>query len=168
MTKAPEIQIKLREELLSVDTETPSMDELTALPYLDAVVRETLRVHPPVPSSMRIAMKDDVLPFGKPYTDKNGVAHESVRYTFVSPVVNPIYILFLSRSIKKGEPIFIPILAINQSQELWGPDAHEFKYVFLRLVAYPITRVPPPTVGQNGGKIFRRPSRRFRVCGATF
>ena len=91
MTKAPEIQIKLREELLSVDTETPSMDELTALPYLDAVVRETLRVHPPVPSSMRIAMKDDVLPFGKPYTDKNGVAHESIRYIRLSRCESNIY-----------------------------------------------------------------------------
>ncbi|KAF8131021.1 cytochrome P450 [Boletus edulis] len=42
MTNTPETQMKLREELLSVDTETPSMDELMALPYLDAVVRETL------------------------------------------------------------------------------------------------------------------------------
>jgi cytochrome P450 len=81
--------MKLREELLSVDTETPSMDELMALPYLDAVVRETLRVHPPVPGSMRVAMKDDVLPAEKPYTDKNGVVHESIRYTSVSPVANP-------------------------------------------------------------------------------
>ena len=27
------------------------MDELNALPFLDAVVRETLRIHPPVPAS---------------------------------------------------------------------------------------------------------------------
>ncbi|KAF9229896.1 cytochrome P450, partial [Melanogaster broomeanus] len=27
----------------------------------------------------------------------------------------------------KGDPIFIPILAMNTSKELWGPDAHEFK-----------------------------------------
>jgi hypothetical protein len=84
MTKAPEIQMKLQEELLSVDAETLSMDELMALPYLDAVVRETLRVHPPVPNSVRIAMKDDVLPIEKPYTDKNGVVHKSIRYTSVS------------------------------------------------------------------------------------
>ena len=35
------------------------MDELNALPYLDAVVRETMRVHAPVPSSIRIATRDD-------------------------------------------------------------------------------------------------------------
>ncbi|KAF8435673.1 cytochrome P450 [Boletus edulis BED1] len=107
MTKAPEIQVKLREELLSVDTETPSMDELMALPYLDAVVRETLRVHSPVPNTLRFATKDDVIPIEKPYTDKYGVMHDSIR-------------------ISKGDPIFIPILVPNRSTELWGPDAHEF------------------------------------------
>jgi len=108
LTKAPEIQTKLREELLSVDTDTPSMDELMALPYLDAVVRETLRVHSPVPNSMRVATKDDIVPVEKPYTDRNGVVHTSIK-------------------ISKGDTIFIPILAINRSKELWGPDAHEFK-----------------------------------------
>ena len=80
MTQAPEVQTKLREELLSVDTDTPSMDELMALPYLDAVVRESLRVHSPVPNVERIAMKDDVLPLEKPYTDKYGVVRDSIRY----------------------------------------------------------------------------------------
>lgn len=84
MTKAPDVQTKLREELLSVDTDTPSMDELMALPYLDAVVRETLRVHAPVPGGMRIAMKDDILPVEKPYTDANGVVHHSIRYARVA------------------------------------------------------------------------------------
>ena len=145
LMKAPEIQIKLREELLSVDMETPSMDELMALFYLDATMREILRVDSAVPGSVRIAMKDDMLPVEKPYTDKNGVVHESIRYTSDSLVVNPMYILSLSRSINKGDQIFIPILAINQSWELWGLDAHEFKYVSLRLVASLIPCVPPPT-----------------------
>jgi len=108
MTKAPEVQVKLREELFSIDTETPSMDELMALPYLDAFVRETLRVHSPVPNTLRIAIKDDVIPVEKPYTDRYGVVHHSIK-------------------IHKGDSLFIPILAINRSEELWGPDAHEFK-----------------------------------------
>jgi cytochrome P450 len=48
------------------------MDELNALPYLEWVVRETLRVHAPVPASMRMAMQDDVIPLETPYTDKLG------------------------------------------------------------------------------------------------
>ena len=131
ITNAPEIQTKLREELLSVDTETPTMDELMALPYLDAVVRETLRVHSPVPGTQRIAMKDDVIPVEKPYTDKNGVVHDSIRYGYMSPIGNSMGILILRNSVRKRDPIFISILAINRSQELWGPDAREFKYVMV-------------------------------------
>ncbi|KAF9230079.1 cytochrome P450 [Melanogaster broomeanus] len=76
---APEIQIKLREELTSVDTETLSMDDLMALPYLDAVVKETLRVNPPFVHAPRTAMKDDVIPLRRPFTDKNGAVHDQIR-----------------------------------------------------------------------------------------
>jgi len=92
---------------LTVETETPSMDELVALPYLEAVVRETLRLHAPVPSTIRIAMKDDILPVDTPFTDKYGVVHNGIK-------------------ISKGDPIFIPILAINRSEAIWGTDAKEF------------------------------------------
>ena len=80
MTQTPEVQTKLRDELLSVDTDTPSMDELMALPYLDAVLRETLRVYPPVPNTSRFAMKDDVLPVEKPYMDRYGVVRDTITY----------------------------------------------------------------------------------------
>jgi len=84
------------------------MDELNALPYLDYVIRETLRVHAPVPSTLRVAMKDDVLPLNTPYVDRKGVAHDRIR-------------------ISKGDTIFIPILALNRSPALWGEDSMEFK-----------------------------------------
>jgi cytochrome P450 len=65
-------QAKLREELLTVGTDNPTMEELNALPYLDAVVRETLRVHPPVVATSREAVQDDFLPFSQPIKDRNG------------------------------------------------------------------------------------------------
>lgn len=104
------MQQKLRDELLGVATDNPTMDELNALPYLDAVVRETMRVHAPVPSSIRVAMRDDVIPLNTPYVDVHGQVHDAVRVT-------------------KGSPIFIPILAINRAKALWGEDAHEFRWV---------------------------------------
>lgn len=79
LTQSPKVQRKLREELLKVDTDNPTMDQLNSLPYLDMVVRETLRVHAPVPSTMRVAMKDDVLPLSKPFTDRKGNVHEGIR-----------------------------------------------------------------------------------------
>ncbi|KAH7906654.1 cytochrome P450 [Hygrophoropsis aurantiaca] len=108
LSLAPNIQSTLREELLSVDTDTPPMDELMALPYLDAVVRETLRVHAPIPNSLRVAMKDDVIPLENPFVDKNGKLQHNIK-------------------ISKGDPVLIPILAINRSAVIWGPDAKEFK-----------------------------------------
>jgi len=55
------------------------MDELNALPYLDAVVRETLRVYPPVASTMRVATEDDVLPLSEPVKDRNGNVLDSIK-----------------------------------------------------------------------------------------
>jgi cytochrome P450 len=72
LTRNVEAQTKLRNELLTVGTDNPTMDELNALPYLDAVVRETLRIHAPVPSTVRVATQDDFLPLGEPIKDKYG------------------------------------------------------------------------------------------------
>jgi len=57
-----EAQRKLREELLALTTDDPTMDELKALPYLDMVIRESLRLYPPVFVSRREAVRDTALP----------------------------------------------------------------------------------------------------------
>jgi hypothetical protein len=51
LTQNPTAQQRLREEVLSIPTDRPTMDELNALPYLDCVVRETLRMYAPVPAT---------------------------------------------------------------------------------------------------------------------
>jgi cytochrome P450 len=78
LTQNRDSQDKLRAELTSVSTDNPTMDELNSLPYLDAVVRETLRVHAPVPTTMRVAKRDDVVPLSEPYTDKKGRKHHTI------------------------------------------------------------------------------------------
>ncbi|KAL4242390.1 Cytochrome P450 superfamily protein [Abortiporus biennis] len=108
LTQNPRVQDKLRQELLAVPTQTPTMDELNALPYLDAFIRETMRYHPPVPSTIRIATQDDVIPVSTPYTDVHGEVQTTIR-------------------VAKGDMVFVPILSIHMNKELWGPDANEFK-----------------------------------------
>jgi len=108
LTQNLEAQSKLRDELLTVGTDSPTMDELNALPYLDAVVRETLRIHAPVPSTMRVATQDDILPLGEPIKDKYGKMMDGI-------------------PIKKGQTLMIPILALNRAKSIWGEDALEFK-----------------------------------------
>ena len=73
------MQARLREELWSVPTENPTMDELNALPYLEAVVRETLRVHAPVSGTIRVAAQDAVVPLERPYVDTQGNVCDHIR-----------------------------------------------------------------------------------------
>ena len=79
LTQAPHVQNKLRDELLTVETDTPTMDELNALPYLDMVVKEVLRLHAPVAGTVRSAVKDDEIPCGRPYKDRYGVERDTIR-----------------------------------------------------------------------------------------
>jgi len=79
LTQSPEVQDKLRKQLLAVGTDNPTMDELNALPYLDAVVRESLRLHPPLVSISRVATEDDILPLGEPVKDKNGNVLDGIK-----------------------------------------------------------------------------------------
>lgn len=58
----------------------PRDDELDALPYLDMVVRETLRLHAAVTVVMRDANKEDVIPLAAPLTDNRGLVRSELRY----------------------------------------------------------------------------------------
>ncbi|KAJ7776946.1 cytochrome P450 [Mycena maculata] len=102
------VQSKLREELFAVSTENPTMDDLNSLPYLDNVVRETLRVHSPVVFVDRQATEDDVLPLSQPYIDKQGKSHDSL-------------------PIPKGQIVYISITGVNTDKDIWGDDANIFK-----------------------------------------
>lgn len=73
-------QEALRAEVRGVRTDAPEMDELDALPYLDMVVRETLRLHAAVTVVMRDANKEDVIPLPAPLTDNRGLLRIEIRY----------------------------------------------------------------------------------------
>ncbi|KAI6040776.1 cytochrome P450 [Pisolithus marmoratus] len=78
LAQHPDIQTKLRQELLSFGGE-PSYDQLTNnLPYLDAIVQETLRLHPSVPELARQADEDDVIPLLEPVRTKSGEVVDSI------------------------------------------------------------------------------------------
>ncbi|KAG6820052.1 hypothetical protein H0H93_006067 [Arthromyces matolae] len=79
LTQNKVAQEELRRELLTVDTDTPTMEQLNALPYLDMVVRESMRLHSPVPNTMRTAVQNDVIPLAKPFVDRNGVSHNAIK-----------------------------------------------------------------------------------------
>jgi len=104
----PTVQAKLRAELRTCSTDSPTMEQLNSLPYLEGVVREALRLYAPVSGTQRIAMHDVEIPLQKPFTDKQGVLRGTVR-------------------VSKGDLVVIPIRLLNRSTEVWGEDANEFR-----------------------------------------
>lgn len=113
LSRAPHVQSKLRDALYDLhipSTSIPSADDFQRIlsePYLDACLREALRVHTPVTNTMRIARNDDCVPVSQPYRDKAGQLRDHIR-------------------LKKGDIITIPMQAINKSKAIWGEDADEF------------------------------------------
>lgn len=120
----PHVQDRLRAELLSVapiapiDTLTPEevqslYAEIAALPFLENVIRETLRLIPPVHSSIREATRDDVVPVSAPLkrTTPNGRVVEEQVHQIVVP---------------KGTFIHVPIEGFNLDKGLWGETALKF------------------------------------------
>lgn len=62
-------------------TDSPTMDEINSLPYLDGVIREVMRLHAPVAQSERIAVRDCVVPLGGSGSrDKNGAVMDRLRW----------------------------------------------------------------------------------------
>jgi len=110
----PAVQAKLRVELRTCPTDSPTMEQLNALPYLESVVRESLRLYAPVSATQRIAMHDAEIPLQEPFTDKCGVLQSAVR-------------------VSKGDLVSIPIRLLNRSTEIWGEDANEFRFVLVFL-----------------------------------
>ncbi|KAJ7738750.1 cytochrome P450 [Mycena metata] len=104
----PTVQQKLRAELYSVTTDTPSVEELNELPYLKNVVKEVLRLHPAIGFTVREAQREDVVPLRHPCIDRKGRVLDSV-------------------AIAKGQLIHIPILGVQRDKTLWGADADEFR-----------------------------------------
>ena len=66
LSRNPDVQTKLRNELLEHGAD-PTYDQLSnGLPYLDAVVHETLRLHPPVDEFTRVVRSHRFLPTPPP------------------------------------------------------------------------------------------------------
>ena len=80
MSKNPQVQIKIKEELQSFDGQRFSLEQLDSLTYLDCVLRELLRIVPPTLGTVRTLIADDQLPASGAHL-KNG---ESVFISFYS------------------------------------------------------------------------------------
>ena len=88
LTQNKQVQTKLRQEVSDVSTDNPTMDDLNGLPYLDAVVRETMRRYSPISVVARAADKDDFIPLNKPFIERNGNVRHEIRFVFDSNLIS--------------------------------------------------------------------------------
>ncbi|KAG8878195.1 hypothetical protein FRB98_006327 [Tulasnella sp. 332] len=108
LARAPAVQSRLRDELLAFPSDSPTMDELNAMPYLDNVVKEILRLTPPIPTTKRIIKTDAIIPLAFPVVGKDG---------------KEIFELF----VRRGDSVRLHNYASNTRKDLWGDDALEFR-----------------------------------------
>jgi cytochrome P450 len=121
LAQNPAVQKRLRTELLSAaptsgNLHTLAEDEIQSLygivsnlPYLHNVVRESLRLIPPLHSSIRVATQDDEIPTMHPVHTRDGkIAVRSV-------------------TVSKGSFVHVAVEGFNLDKAIWGNDAWEFK-----------------------------------------
>ncbi|KIJ66688.1 hypothetical protein HYDPIDRAFT_108600 [Hydnomerulius pinastri MD-312] len=111
LSKHPEDQQRIRDEIKAARAraEARGDDDLIpsdydAMTFTNAAFKEALRLHPIVPTLIRDADFDDVLPLSIPIETASG------------KTINEI-------PISKGQPIFASICTYNRLKTVWGEDA---------------------------------------------
>ncbi|TIA92663.1 hypothetical protein E3P81_01413 [Wallemia ichthyophaga] len=98
------VQDKLRSEIIENAlnmNESTSLNDVNSLPYLDMVIKETLRLNAPVPLTLRQAIKPDVIPLAHPVKD-----------TKTGDMISQILV-------KPGQKVVIGIHSYNKSNLMW-------------------------------------------------
>ncbi|GJJ13959.1 hypothetical protein Clacol_008216 [Clathrus columnatus] len=104
IARCSDTQELLRKEISSIPEPTYE-DIIQKMPLLDAILKESLRLHPPVFELTHVAAFDTVVPITGPLCKKSD----------------------LTITIPRGTIIHIPVNVLQTEQEIWGDDAAVFK-----------------------------------------
>lgn len=106
VSKAPRVVKRLQEELdvaIPINTDFPTHKMVRKLPYLDWVIKESLRRHSMVgflPRQQEVSVRSPALHAG---------------------------LMFQGNYFPPGTVLNVSTYTIHHSKEIWGPDAYEFK-----------------------------------------
>ncbi|KAG7087217.1 hypothetical protein E1B28_013198 [Marasmius oreades] len=102
-------QETLRKELIEARGESdPSYEDIMALPFLDAICKETMRLYPPITMLARTTREDTVLRLGKMIRLADGNSTDQIQ-------------------IPRGTDVHVNLSKVNANPDLWGEDADEWK-----------------------------------------
>ncbi|RDB26333.1 hypothetical protein Hypma_006808 [Hypsizygus marmoreus] len=106
----PKVQDKLRAEVKAAREQGGDLpyDEISSLPFLDAVCRETLRLYPPFSNILRTTRQSVILPLSTPVKGIDGREMHEI-------------------TLPSNTNIIISVLNSNRDPALWGPDSYEWK-----------------------------------------
>ncbi|EPQ55474.1 cytochrome P450 [Gloeophyllum trabeum ATCC 11539] len=115
LAKHPEIQTRLRKEIRETEARVRAsgqaeldLSDVESMPYLQAVLKESMRIHPAVGRIIRIAGGDKVIPLSRPLRLNSG------------NVVNEL-------AVPHGTKLALSISAYNsRDPDIWGDDADKF------------------------------------------
>ncbi|KAK0478581.1 cytochrome P450 [Armillaria luteobubalina] len=110
LSRHPEDQVKVREEIAKTKSSTPgplNSSDYDSMPLLNAVIKEVLRYHPLAYGLYRETAQDDVLPLAEPIINSDGTACSQVPIT-------------------KGQVVFASLYTYNRLPSVWGDDAGEW------------------------------------------
>lgn len=134
LARAPHALNKLQEELDSAvpnDIATPSFDMVRNLPYLNAVINETQRHH----STIGVGLPREIPP------DSPGIR-------------------FQGHHFPPGTVLSVPGFTVHHLEEIWGPDAMEYKperwetlTLRQRAAFFPFSHGPTACVGRSFAEI---------------
>ena len=103
LSKRPEIWSCLQQEVYALGDEPITYEVLKNMTYLKALLNESLRLHPILPSNGRQAMADTILPLG-------GGPDETA----------PIFV-------SKGQLVVYNTYNLHRRRDIYGDDAEEFR-----------------------------------------
>ncbi|KAF9072901.1 cytochrome P450 [Rhodocollybia butyracea] len=106
LAQNPSIQRKLQHEIRALTSF--DQNSIVGLEYLNAVVKEGLRLHPVGPVTERVALQDDVIPLS-----------QAIRSGPSGDIVSSI-------TIKAGQVLRIPWHLLNINGQIWGNNADKF------------------------------------------
>ncbi|KAK0229231.1 cytochrome P450, partial [Armillaria nabsnona] len=105
----PEDQVKIREEIARTKANAGALisNDYDSMIWLNACIKEALRLHPLAYGLFREPAQDDILPLAEPITTSDGKLCSQI-------------------PIRKGQVVMASIYSYNRLPSVWGDDAEEW------------------------------------------